>query len=67
VALGVAEGDADEAVAVAAEWLAGDCVTVAVVHPAAARAANEAAARIFLILLSSPLPGRDDYMTLRTP
>ena len=32
VALDVAEGD--EAVAVPAEWLAGDCVTVAVVHPA---------------------------------
>src|SRR6266487_1908818 len=45
--LGVAEGD--ETDGVPAEELAGDCVTVAVVQPATARAISKAAAYSFLI------------------
>ena len=71
VALGVAEGDEDEVVAVPAEWLAGDCVTVAVVHPATvspAALSRMIFLRILLIPVSLPLcalvPAFDPYGAL---
>src|SRR5215510_16452980 len=63
--LGVTEGGETAGVPVAR--LAAGCVVVAVAHPAAAMAANKAAVRIFLILLSSPLPAGNGCFTLRTP
>src|SRR6266568_2831168 len=62
-----AEGDADEAVALAVNWLPAGFVPEALVHPDAARAASRAAARIFLIPAVLSISLDDNYLTLREP